>query len=261
MSDLTISELKLLFSYYSPLATNSQLYSKYIDITNKSNIVLKNIRTVFNQEIYRGLTNESVVKAAFLEHLSFKQSPNNSVTVLELSTGKSRADICVFDVSSKVFEIKTEFDTFYRLDSQMSDYGMAFDYLYLIIPESKLNDALKLTIKTIGIITYKRNIQHKITFSLYRSPTLNYNLNPEFQLNQLTKLQLYKISKMKKCSKQEMINFLLLNKSNKQINRLYIDSMRSKYMNNWMFLCNHKNDIEPLDYQWFFSNNLSTKTV
>ena len=86
-----------------------------------------------------------------------------------------------------VFEIKTEYDTFTRLDRQLSDYKKAYEYLNLIVPKSKLSDAIDLVDEAIGIITY--TIKNKLVlFETYKEPVFNRHIEPLIQLDQLTKI-------------------------------------------------------------------------
>ena len=38
---------------------------------------------------------------------------------------------------SEVFEIKTIYDTFYRLEDQLNDYLLLYDYVNIIIPKER----------------------------------------------------------------------------------------------------------------------------
>ena len=58
----------------------------------------------------------------------------------------------MFNGESKVFEIKTEYDSPRRLDRQMGDYKGVFDKCYLVVPESKVGDYLQVVEEETGII-------------------------------------------------------------------------------------------------------------
>jgi len=260
MKSLKLEDLRLLFNCYSPLKTNRQLVHHYNQISQsnfESNI---NIRDIYNNQILKGFLNETVIKAAFIEKYSFKKTHSNTITVFELNTGSSRADICMLNGTSMVFEIKTEFDTYVRLNGQIADYKKAYEYLNLIIPKSKIDEALKVVNEDIGVIVYSVD-KGKINFSTYRDPVYNSSLDSLFQLEQLTKNQLSKITNMTNQSKEYMIEFLIKSKSSEQINRYFIDVMKDKYRDRWLYLYQHRKTIKPLDYQWFFKNNLSIEAV
>jgi hypothetical protein len=141
----------------------------------------------------------------------------------------------------------------------MQDYEKTFEYLNVIIPESSLDSIITNIISKIGIITYKQ-INKRIAFNIYREPSLNSNLDPKIQLNQLTLSQLRATTALN-ISKEKVVNVLLKTKTNDEINKLYKLKIKEKYRKQWEFLLDNKDYIEPLDYQWFFKNNLSTKIV
>jgi len=260
MKSITLDDLRLLFNYYSPLKTDQQLIEAYTKISQSNFDPSKDIRDIYNKLIQRGFLNESVIKAAFIEKFSFKQKPSHVVSVFELNTGSSRADICMFNGKSMVFEIKTEYDTFTRLDRQLSDYKKAYEYLNLIIPKSKLSDALDLLDEEIGIITYTTK-NKRILFETHKEPVLNHHIEPSFQLDQLTKKQLESIVNNPHLTKQELITIIRKTYNPTEINRFFIESMKSKYFSKWSYLYANKSKIKPLDYQWFFKNNISIEAV
>lgn len=77
----------------------------------------------------------------------------------EFRTGKSRADLAVFNGTSTCYEIKTEIDTVRRLESQVSDYLKCFEYVYLVAPESKIESAIELIQPQVGILVLQNNGQ------------------------------------------------------------------------------------------------------
>lgn len=260
MKFIKLDDLRLLFASYSPLKTNRQLIENYNNIFSPGFDSNKNIRDTYNKLILKGFLNESVIKASFIEKYSFKQSPSSTVTVFELNTGSSRADICMLNGKSMVFEIKTEYDTFARLDGQLNDYKKAYEYLNLIIPTNKLDEALKSVDDNVGIIVYSA-VNNKIFFDNYRAPIFNMCYDSQFQLNQLTKKQLQTITNDNQLSREQMITAITHMHTKLEINRFFIDSMKEKYRDRWTYLYKNKKHIKPLDYQWFFKNNISIEAV
>lgn len=70
----------------------------------------------------------------------------------EFRTGKSRADLAVFNGTSTCYEIKTEIDTIRRLESQVSDYLRCFEHVYLVAPENKIDSSLDILQTQVGIL-------------------------------------------------------------------------------------------------------------
>ncbi|MDM3453203.1 sce7726 family protein [Citrobacter sp. Cb028] len=63
------------------------------------------------------------------------------------------ADVAIFNDTSTAYEIKTELDSFERLDDQLSVYKDVFEFVYMVVPAEKLNQAMKVAHETTGIIT------------------------------------------------------------------------------------------------------------
>jgi hypothetical protein len=110
--------------------------------------------------------NEYIMKNTFLnEWLIEEIGVSNSKIYSEFRVGHAIADLAMFNGSSKVFEIKTEFDTDKRLRLQLENYQKAFNQIYLIVPETKLK-MYKSYGHNIGIITFDSKSQEK--FSVFR---------------------------------------------------------------------------------------------
>lgn len=260
LSELSISQLRQLYSVYSPLTSNNKLYRNYIEITGDTSQSINSIRSKYNKDIFNGFLNETVIKTSFINKYCINLSPKKTVTIFELNSGNSRADICMINDESFVYEIKTEFDTLNRLYKLLVDYKKIFDHISIIIPENLLDSILNEIDSSIGIILYKQNRVKRVSFRIFRDSKTNDKIEPLTQLQQLTKNQLVQIRK-KDEPKDILINHILSCYSKSEINNLYKSNIKSKYRKQWEFLINNKNSIEPLDYQWFFQNNISSKIV
>lgn len=115
--------------------------------------------------------NEYIFKNEFLnEWLISELGEDNSKIFSEFRVGNSIADLAMFNGYSKIFEIKTEFDSDIRLPLQLENYKKAFNQIYLIIPESKLSLYEKYD-KTIGLIAF--NFKSDNSFTLIRNASIN----------------------------------------------------------------------------------------
>jgi len=251
-----------LFSAYSPLKTNLSLLKSYQNITNDY-INIDNVRDVYNNLITKNFLNESVIKSAFIKRFLIKKSPRLNTTVFELNTGGSRADLCLMNGKSSVFEIKTEYDTYDRLSKQLQDYTDFFDKIFVIVPEGE-QEIIKSNIPThVGIIYYYQNRLGNVDFIVEREAIRNKLINPYKQLNSLTKseLSLLADTNVKSLSKDALIKILLEKHSSKYINQIYRETIKKKYYDKWNFLYDNVNSIYPLDFQWFFKNNIDYKII
>jgi len=262
MKKLHINIIKSLFYAYSPLKTNQELLNTLkklkVPTTNPNT---HNIRELYNKLILKSFLNESAIKAAFVKRYGFKKSPECTVTIFELNSCNSRADLCMVNGESVAYEIKTEYDTYIRLDNQLSDYLKLHDYVSVIIPESQVVNIIDITEDNIGIIFYSQNRLGNIVFNEYRQPKLNKQIDSFAQLSQLTKRELINIVGFNTLSKDDLIQQAVLTFNKEEINNHYRKYLKQKYFKKWNFLYANQKDLYPLDYQWFFKNNLPTETV
>lgn len=73
---------------------------------------------------------------------------------LEVGTGarRARADLALFDHTSTVFEVKTELDSFRRLDRQLDAYRGSFDRIYVVTSESQAAKLEQCVAAEVGIM-------------------------------------------------------------------------------------------------------------
>lgn len=204
-----------------------------------------------------------MIKAFFIKNVLSKRSPRQNITIFELNAGTSRADLCVMNGASTAHEIKTEYDSFYRLDKQINDYTNLFEFINIIIPVADVNKIKARVADFIGIISYKQTRYNNLTFKTEKIATLNRNIKSTVQLNSLTKNELLRFAKHhnNKVTREHLIDELSSRYTAKQINNYYIQAIKAKYFDKWNFLHENLNDIYLLDYQWFFKNPLKTEKV
>lgn len=123
-------------------------------------------------EIYQKLRddyrNEYYYKNILLNKLLFKRhNPLKTTALTEIPVSKSKADFIMINGKAVVYEIKTDLDTFDRLDSQLTNYYKAFDNVCVVTSESNFYPVYKkLNNENIGIyIITKRG-----TLKIYREP-------------------------------------------------------------------------------------------
>jgi hypothetical protein len=259
---MNINTSKKLFSSYSTLRTNEELYSSFLKLTGIKVDNINEIRSEYNKVICKNFLNESVIKSAFIRKFSIKKSPKNTVTIFELNVGNSRADICMVNGKSMVFEIKTEYDSFNRLENQLNDYIDAFQYVNVVVP-SRNADLIQQHIPDfVGIITYTQNLNGSISFKVFRDPIENLQMNSYIQLQSLTKKQITSNFEFLDLSDKEVIiENIIANYSKKDITDVFNNCIKLKYLNKWKYLQSVYKDIYPLDYQWFFKNNINPNVV
>ena len=95
----------------------------------------------------RNYRNEYFYQNTMLNKLLLGRHSLNTTTALtQIPIGKSKADFVMINGKAVVYEIKTELDSFERLDNQLNDYFKAFDHVCVVTCESnyeKLNKILE----------------------------------------------------------------------------------------------------------------------
>lgn len=116
-------------------------YYKYI-----YDILLTNYR---NEYIYKNIIINKILLG--------KHSLNTTTILNEFKIGKSIADLVLLNGTSKVFEIKTELDSLYRIESQISDYKKVFKRIYIVTHISLAKKFSEEVDENIGIIALTEN--------------------------------------------------------------------------------------------------------
>jgi hypothetical protein len=182
--------------------------------------------------------NEYIFKNEFLNKwLISELGENNSKIFSEFRVGNSIADLVMFNGCSKIFEIKTEYDSDSRLNLQLENYKKAFNQIYLIIPESKLKIYEKYD-KNIGIITF--NSIKDNSFIRYRNAKTNFDIDPSTIMSTLHSKEYKSIVKKYFCHLPYMTSFNQFKKCSeliseipkKELNKLFIAEIKNRGINN-----------------------------
>lgn len=177
------------------------------NLNNKNNEQLISKLYKYMEKKYR---NEYFYKNTLLNKLLLGRHSLNTTTALsELPINKSKADFILINGKAVVYEIKTELDTFDRLNSQISDYYKAFNHLCVVTCESnynKLQEILKDSNVGICVLTNRNtistrkepiedntNLDHSILFKILRKKEFEcILLNYYGQLPQASQVKYYR---------------------------------------------------------------------
>lgn len=182
--------------------------------------------------------NEYVFKNAFLNEWLIKEIGQCNTKVFnEYRVGNAIADLAMFNGNSKVFEIKTEFDSDSRLAHQLENYRKAFNQIFLIIPESKLSLYKKYD-DGVGLITFKSNQEQK--FTLQRVAINNSEVDAETIMHILHTSEYKAIVKSYYDHLPEMTSFNQFNKCrdlikkipSQVLNTYFIEQMKNRDLEN-----------------------------
>jgi hypothetical protein len=84
-----------------------------------------------------------------------RHSLQNSLMTDEIRSAGSRGDVAILNGTSTIYEIKSEYDSFERLDGQLNDYQKVFDRIYVVTTEKKSSGLLGVVQPKIGIIALR----------------------------------------------------------------------------------------------------------
>lgn len=202
-------------------------------INSKKATYLDYLKYVYSV-LEKNYQNEYIFKNKFLnEWLISELSEGNAKVFSEFRVGNSVADLVMFNGYSKVFEIKTEFDSDFRLPTQLENYTKAFNQLYLIVPENKLAIYEKYDYK-VGLITF--NSKNDNSFRLVRKATNNLEIDAAIIMNILHTNEYKSIVKKHFNYLPEMTSFnqfkicseLISKISQNELNRLFINQIKKR---------------------------------
>lgn len=183
--------------------------------------------------------NEYVFKNTFLNEWLIKEIGHNNTKVFnEFRVGNAVADLVMFNGKSKVFEIKTEFDSTKRLNLQIENYSKAFNQIFLIVPESKLAVYTKFD-ESIGLITFNNNEKSE-RFTLQRDAIINNKVDSETIMNVLHTNEYKSIVKsfygelpnMTSFNQYNICNELIKEIPNIELNKKFIEKMKNRNLEN-----------------------------
>jgi hypothetical protein len=106
-------------------------------------------------ELLQNYRHEYLFKSALFKDFILKEYVLESAILLsEFKIGGSIADAVLVNGTNKVFEIKTELDSPFRLESQIRDYKKAFSEVYLVVHQQQAEKYAKLISSEIGLLCF-----------------------------------------------------------------------------------------------------------
>lgn len=138
------------------------------------------------KNLEQGYRCEYVYKTEVLKTVlaDLKQSPDLNV-FSEFRLGRTIADIVVFNGHSRVYEIKTEYDSPTRLESQLKEYMRLFQETYVVIPQNEVERYEQVMPKEVGIITLSAAIDGSLELTTYREAHRLNNISAELLMKVL----------------------------------------------------------------------------
>jgi hypothetical protein len=202
------------------------------------------LHKLLNETLLINFGGEQVFKYKLFQQFYCKA---NIVAAFEIKVNNSRADFLAINGHTTCFEIKTSLDNFSKFNKQAADYLSAFEYNYLVVDESHFKKAQEVIPNSFGLLVYKNGKNRK-----EKGAVLNDQINPEVQLELLTKMELLANFPDQLGNKKSILNEF----NNQAINLRFKKILKNRYRSRWEFLVNNQGGIFPIDLQFFFNTNI-----
>jgi hypothetical protein len=174
--------------YLSEVCTNSGLFEHI-----EPSMSLKQFLDWIYAILFKNYRNEYIYKNVIANKILLgKHSLNTSHMLTEFRVGKCKADAVVLNGTSTVYEIKSEFDSFARLQNQIQAYLAIFDHLNVITSVSQASKMGSILPDMAGILI----LTNRNTITTVRESKSNKkNTNPGILFDSLRKNEYIKITK------------------------------------------------------------------
>lgn len=106
------------------------------------------------KEIRTSYRNEYVYKNEIANRIMFERHrPHTAACHIELPIGRSIVDLAIFNGTSTAYEIKTEFDSAKRLETQTADYQKAFMKVFVVAHPTFAYRYAEATAENVGVLS------------------------------------------------------------------------------------------------------------
>lgn len=199
-----------------------------------------------NEALINNYSGELTFKSFLVQEFISK----NVIAAFEIRVNSSRIDFLTINGNTTSFEIKSQVDDLRKLEKQVGNYNQVFEYNYIVVDERHLSKALQILPENYGIWIYKHSKKE-----IARKASANSNLNSKAQLQLLTKKELLKYYQ------SNSISSIISSSGSESINKIFKECLKSRYNNRWSYIKENKNNILPIDYQFFFNKNISPRII
>jgi hypothetical protein len=230
--------------YSQTLRTLLNTVFKDVDFSCYSKVMLHRHLNDFLTSNYSG---EFVLKYLLFRRAATKRL----VAAFETKVQSSRVDFITVNGVSTSFEIKSELDNLDKLAKQATNYVKVFEYNYVVIDARHKKNVLNMLPPSYGILYFSGGRQ-----TVERKALFNKGIDQDAQLSMLTKKELIKAFNGF-YNRSEIKNRF----TDYVINDQFKEALKSRYRIRWNFLVQHRNDILPIDLQFFFNRNVDPELI
>jgi len=142
---------------HSQIARNLVQNYNVLDEFDKNLTVAEFYDAIFNR-LVQEYRHEYIYKNAIAEKILLgKHSLNTAMMLTEFRADNCKADAVVLNGTSHVYEIKSEMDSFERIDRQIAAYKKIFDYITVITTEKLYETICNRVSPEIGVMVLAEN--------------------------------------------------------------------------------------------------------
>jgi len=151
--------------YLSEIFINSGFYKEI-----EKSMTFSQVLNWIYDLLFKNYRNEYVYKNAIANKILLgKHSINTSLMLSEFRAGNCKADVVIINGTSTVYEIKSKYDSFKRLDKQLKAYLEIFDLINIITSRSQLEKVKSILPEKVGLLV----LTDRNTISTIREPVSN----------------------------------------------------------------------------------------
>lgn len=177
---------------YSPYLLEVCANSGFLNKVDLS-MTLRSFFDLIYDLLFKYYRNEYIYKNVIANKILFgRHSIKTSNMLTEFRVGNNKADVVILNGTSSVYEIKSEYDTFNRLQNQLDTYLEIFDYVNVITTFSQANKLYSILPEKIGILV----LTDSNTISIIKEAKSNKeNFNPARLFDSFRKAEYTRIIK------------------------------------------------------------------
>jgi len=255
-----------LYDQYSTVLSETKLSSILSGTLNDSFFNLEpadTARSIINDLVLRYYPNEATIKAGFIDRILVPQNPK-TISIFELPIGKSRVDMCKVNGHSAAYEIKTDLDTFDRLEGQLRDYFDVFESVYVVTSERRWHELPDYVPEGCGIYSYRQDPSGgTYHFRARRKAAKCTDLDAEKQLRAIPKHSLCAIFNIQDTHmpKSAVIETCLAESTPQKVNMVFKTYLKQRYGSYWKRFREIEPSVLGIDYEWVYRNGLDPSIV
>lgn len=171
---------------------------------------------------------EGDLRLALARVLAEENRAKNPILAMEAryGFGDRRADFVMLDEFSHAFEIKSDIDTLTRLDEQISEYVLTFDFVSVVTTELHLSKVRSIAPKKVGILVARDHELKRVRRAQQNKRLSKHHLVASISMETLS---LSLPNRQRRVSRQELEAFCLKSRSLEELRQLFLVELHNRF--------------------------------